>query len=109
MQKLADPPRNFVDFTTHYPKLGEAWELTREAGAEGPLDDAACRLVKLGIAIGSMLEGPVHSATRKALAADLTPEQIHQVLALATGTIGFPSTVAAFSWVREVLNKHAAS
>jgi alkylhydroperoxidase/carboxymuconolactone decarboxylase family protein YurZ len=59
--------------------------------------------VKLGIAIGGMKEGAVHSAVRKALAAGISVDEIGQVVALAASTLGFPSTVAVYSWVREQL------
>ena len=31
-------------------------------------------------------------------------EEIEQVVALSSGTLGMPSTVAAFSWVSDVLD-----
>jgi alkylhydroperoxidase/carboxymuconolactone decarboxylase family protein YurZ len=58
-------------------------------------------LVKLGIAIGAMREGAVHSSVRKARAAGASAAEMQQVLALAATTIGFPATVAAFTWVRD--------
>ena len=89
-----------------YPKLAEAWEKIGEAGRSGPLDDKAARLIKLAIAIGAMREGAVHSGVRKALAAGISAEEIEQVVALAAGTLGFPSTVAVFTWVRDETEKH---
>ena len=58
-------------------------------------------MVKLGIAIGAMREGAVHSSVRKARAAGASDAEMHHVLAPAATTIGFPATVAAFTWVRE--------
>ena len=66
------------------------------------MDDRTARLVKLGIAIGAMREGSVHASVRKAKALGIATEEIEQVVALAAGTIGMPSTVAAWSWVREL-------
>ena len=65
------------------------------------------RLVKLGIAIGTRQEGAVHSAVRKACAAGVTTDEIDQIIALAASTIGFPSAVAVYSWVRDELDKSA--
>lgn len=103
MSRLPTPPDTFVEFTQHFPKLGEAWKLAGEAGRAGPLDEKTGRLVKLAVSLGAMREGAVHSAVRKALAAGVTREEIDQVIALAAGTLGFPATVAVYSWVRDVL------
>ena len=62
-------------------------------------------LVKLGIATGASLEGAVHSHTRRAREAGCTPDEIRQVVLLATTTLGFPSMMAALSWVDDVLNR----
>ena len=97
------PPGAYRQFVGRYPKLEQAWESIAEAGAEGPLDERTCRLIKLGIAMGAMRTGSVHSGVRKAVDLGITPEEIEQVVALAAGTLGLPSTVACFTWVREVL------
>jgi alkylhydroperoxidase/carboxymuconolactone decarboxylase family protein YurZ len=60
-------------------------------------------MVKLGVAVGAMREGSVHASVRKALSQGIPPEAIEQVVALAAGTIGLPSAVAAFTWVRDQL------
>ena len=103
MSKLRKPPSSFLEFTKRFPKLGSAWEQLGEAGRDGPLDEKTARLVKLGIAIGCMREGAVHSAARKALAAGASRQEIEQIIALAASTIGLPSTVAIFTWVRDEL------
>ncbi len=102
MNPLPKPPDTYVEFTQRYPQLAEAWRLVQRAGEVGPLDDKTQRLVKLGIAIGSLREGAVHSAVRKAIAAGATAAEIDHVITLAAGTIGFPAAVAVFSWVRDV-------
>ena len=94
-------PEAYRDFTRHYPKLGEAWESAREAEKEGPLDEKTFRLVKLGVSIGAFREGAVHSAVRKAVAVGASAAEVRHVIALAASTIGFPSTVAVYSWLRE--------
>jgi alkylhydroperoxidase/carboxymuconolactone decarboxylase family protein YurZ len=42
---------------------------------------------------------------RKALAAGANSAEVEQVVALAASTIGLPSTVAAWTWVREQLGR----
>jgi hypothetical protein len=48
-----------------------------------------------------MREGAVHSAVRKARDASVSLAEMEQVVALAASTIGFPSSVAVWSWIRE--------
>ena len=95
------PPKTYQAFVQRYPELARAWDIVAEAGHEGPLDERTRLLVKLGIAVGALREGAVHSAARKARAAGVADAALEQVVALATSTLGFPSTVAAWSWVRE--------
>lgn len=101
MSKMPPPPARYGEFVKRYPKLEVAWRAINEEGEEGPLDERTQRLVKLGIAIGAMREGAVHANVRKALAMGITMEEIEQIVALAAGTLGMPSTVAVFSWVRD--------
>ena len=95
------PPKQYTDFIERYPGLAEAWERIAQAGQAGPLDDKTQRVVKLAIAMGAMREGAVHAGVRKALAVGVSRETIDQVVALAAGTLGMPSTVAAYTWTRD--------
>ncbi len=83
--------------------LGEAWNLIAEAGKSGPLDERTCRLVKRGIAIGALREGAVHCGVRKAIGMGMSPAEIEQVVALTAGTLGLPSTMAAYTWVQDII------
>ncbi len=105
MKKFSKPPKTFEEFGETFPKIRKAWELLGDAGNEGPLDEKTARLVKLGIAIGNMREGGVHSSARKALAAGATKSELQQVVALASSVIGMSSTVAVWTWVRDVDKK----
>ena len=98
------PPKAHDKFIQNYPKLGHAWDLIRQAGNEGPLDSKTVRLVKLGIAVGAMREGAIHSNVRKSGSEGITANEIEQVISLAAGTLGLPSTVAVFTWVRDHLS-----
>lgn len=105
MQDAKQPPKRYRDFVTRYPKLGDAWEAIHEAGAAGPLDKRVQRLVKFAVAVGAMREGAAHASVRKALEQGISREELEQVVALAAGTLGLPSTVAAYSWVLDVVEK----
>jgi alkylhydroperoxidase/carboxymuconolactone decarboxylase family protein YurZ len=100
MSQPPKPPKIFDHFSERYPKIRQAWDLLGEAGLEGPLDERTCRLIKLGIAIGAMREGAVHSAVRKALAVGVSRQEVEQVVALASSVIGLPSAVAVYTWIR---------
>ena len=101
---MAGPPQTYLDFIQTYPDLKAAWDSIHAAGREGPLDARTARLIKLGIAMGAMREGAVHSGVRKALKLGITEAELQQVVALCAATLGMPSTVANFSWVRDVVD-----
>jgi alkylhydroperoxidase/carboxymuconolactone decarboxylase family protein YurZ len=103
MSDLPEPPEVHDTFTAVFPELGKAWELVGKAGRDGPLDARTARLVKLAVAIGAQQEGAVHASVRKALALGISREELNQVVALAAGTLGFPRTVAAFTWIQDLL------
>lgn len=105
MTSAPEPPKAYQAFVKRYPQLGQAWELSAEAGEDGPLDEKTVRLVKLAIAIGAFREGAVHSGVRKAVAVGVSTEEIEQVVALGAGTLGFPSAVAAYCWTQDVVGK----
>jgi alkylhydroperoxidase/carboxymuconolactone decarboxylase family protein YurZ len=107
MNPSKDAPKTYHEFRARFPKLAEAWDLTHEGSRAGPLDAKAQLLVKLGISIGAMREGAVHSAVRKATQAGIDPGAIEQTVALAASTLGFPATVAVWTWVRDVLAQSA--
>ena len=46
----------------------------------------------------------MHAHTRKALMAGWTPDELRHVAILATTTLGFPSMMAAFTWVDEIVS-----
>jgi alkylhydroperoxidase/carboxymuconolactone decarboxylase family protein YurZ len=101
MKQKSRPPAVHRRFVRRYPRLGKAWDLVNEEGSTGPLDAKTQRLLKLAIAVGAMREGAVHSGVRKARDAGASLAEMEQVMALAASTIGFPATVAVWSWVRE--------
>ena len=98
-------PTRFKEFGQKYPEIMEAYEALGIATQQaGPLDVRTRALVKLGIAVGSWREGAVHSHTRRALEAGCTAEEIRHVVLLACTTLGFPSMMAAMTWVQDILS-----
>ncbi len=102
---MAKLPKAFEAFRRRYQSVYEAYEtLGKIAHEAGPLDQKTRELVKLGMAIGGRLEGAVRSHAGRAREAGATPEELEHVILLAVTTSGFPTAVAAFTWVEEHLN-----
>ena len=97
-------PKRYLKFQNDYPEVAKAYEEMGDAVHHaGPLDDKTRALIKLAISTGARLEGAVHSHTKKALKAGCTAEEMHQAVLLALPTIGLPSTMAAMSWVDDII------
>lgn len=103
---MAKLPKAFETFRKRYRGVYEAYETLGGAAHEGgPLDQKTRELVKLGMAIGGRLEGAVRSHAQRAREAGATPQEIEHVVLLAVTTAGFPTAVAAFTWVAKHLAK----
>lgn len=104
-RKSAKPtgaPPTFKEFITRYPELGRAHENVASAvDHAGPLDAKTLALVKIGICIGAGLESAMRSHVRRALQHGASTQEIEQAILLAMNTVGFPRTVAAWSWANE--------
>jgi alkylhydroperoxidase/carboxymuconolactone decarboxylase family protein YurZ len=86
-----------------YPDVFKAYEDLGDACRKsGPLDPKTAALVKLAIAVGTRHEGAVHSHTRRSLEAGASLAECRHVVLLSLTTIGFPSMMAALSWVEDV-------
>ena len=55
--------------------------------------------------IGTESEGGVRSHARKALAEGIEREAIRHVALLAISTGGYPTAMAAYGWINEVLDR----
>lgn len=108
MSRLPSPPKPYVDFASRFPKLAEAWQLIGESAKDGPLTEREVRLVKLGVALGAMRQGAVHSNVRKGVAEGLQRAEIEQAVAAAAGTLGMPSAVAVFTWIQDHFDREPA-
>lgn len=98
-------PRPYQAFMEKYRSIWEAYDrLGAAVHEQGPLDKKTRELIKLGIAIGARQEGAVHSHTRRALAAGASPDEIRHAVLLAIPTVGFPTMMAALTWVEDELD-----
>ena len=86
----------------HLQALGRAHESVAKAVDEaGPLDAKTLALVKIGICIGAGLESALRSHVRRAMQHGATETEVEQAILLGMNTVGFPRTVAAWSWAQE--------
>jgi 4-carboxymuconolactone decarboxylase len=100
-------PDVYQGFRQQFPEIAEAYdELAVRCHGWGPLDEKTRRLVKLGVAIGLSSEGGVRSHARRALQEGITPDELRHAVILAFTTSGFPTMVAAFKWVEEVIRNY---
>jgi alkylhydroperoxidase/carboxymuconolactone decarboxylase family protein YurZ len=89
-----------------YPEVWKAYQDFGEACSDaGPLDDKSVRLVKLALAVGAKSEGAVHSHTRRALKQGIRPEELRQVALLAVTSIGWSPSMAALSWIQDMVDR----
>ena len=103
---MSDLPKRFKKFQKDFPDVAKAYEeLGNSVHKAGPLNEKTRALIKLAISTGAGLEGAVHSHTRKAIEAGCTKVEIKQTVMLALPTIGFPATMAAMSWVEDIIEK----
>lgn len=101
-RKAARVPMTYKSFVTRYPELGRAHEhIAAAVQAAGPLDAKTLALVKIGICIGAGLESALRSHVRRAMRHGAKPAEVEQAILLGMNTVGFPRTVAAWSWAQE--------
>ncbi len=97
-------PEIFKTFQKKYPDVLNAYQEVGDLAAQaGPLDSKTQHLIQLGVAIGLSSPGAVRSHARRSIDAGATEEEVLQVVLVAATLVGFPSMIAAFGWVREVL------
>ncbi len=99
-------PEQYKQFREKFPKIMKLYdEMGNEIHELGALDEKTRRLVKLAYAIAIGSEGATHAHVRKALNAGCTEDEIFQVLLLGLQTVGFAKTVAAFTWINDMLRQ----
>lgn len=99
-------PGTYRQFITRFPALGDAHDSVDRAVADaGPLDPKTLSLIKIGICIGAGLESALRSHVRRAMQHGATEAEIEQAIVQAMTTVGFPTTVAAWSWARQQIER----
>ena len=100
-KKSGKLPGTYKQFITQYPELGRAHDQASKAAAEaGPLDAKTVALVKIGISLGAGLESALRAHVRRAMQAGATQQEVEQAILQGMTTVGFPRTVAAWSWAK---------
>jgi 4-carboxymuconolactone decarboxylase len=96
--------KTYHEITTRHPEIITALDnLGTTIRNLGPLEEKTSQLIQLAAAAAGGSEGAVHSHTRRAQQAGATREEINHALLLLISTIGFPKTMAALSWARDIL------
>lgn len=97
-------PKHYEKNRAAYPAYFEALENLGEIiRKNSPLTAHTMCLISLAGAAAVQSEGSVHSHTRRAIEAGIPAEEIRHTILLLTSTIGFPATMAALSWVNDIL------
>jgi alkylhydroperoxidase/carboxymuconolactone decarboxylase family protein YurZ len=95
-------PGTYREFVRRFPALGRAHEgVARAVEEAGPLDAKTLALIKIGICVGAGLESALRSHARRAMQHGATIAEVEQAILLGMNTVGFPRTVAAWSWAQE--------
>lgn len=95
-------PTVVQDLIRKYPAVWDAYNaLGKEAAQANPVEVRTERLLKLALAVGAKAEGGVRSHVRRGLAAGLALQEMEQVALLAITTLGWPSALAAYSWIQD--------
>jgi AhpD family alkylhydroperoxidase len=96
--------KTYHEITDQYPEIIAALDnLGATVRNIGPLEEKTSQLIQLAAAAAGGSEGAVHSHTRRAQQAGATREEIYHALLLLISTIGFPKTMAALTWARDIL------
>jgi 4-carboxymuconolactone decarboxylase len=94
-------PGTYQQIMDRFPELAAAHDQMSEAVDRiGALDAKTAALVKIGISLGAGLESAVRSHVRRAKEAGATEAEIENAIFLGMTTVGFPRTVAAWSWAQ---------
>lgn len=95
-------PGTYKQFIKKYPELGKSHErIATAVEAAGPLDVKTLSLIKIGICVGAGLESALRSHVRRAIQNGAKNAEIEQAVLLGMNTVGFPRTVAAWSWAQQ--------
>ena len=94
-------PGTYRELMEQFPAVTAAHDRMANAVEQsGPLDAKTCALIKIGVSVGAGLESALRSHVRRAKQAGASEEEIVQSIFQGMNTVGFPRTVAAWSWAR---------
>jgi 4-carboxymuconolactone decarboxylase len=92
-------PGTYRELMQKFPEITAAHDqMAAAVERAGPLDAKTCALIKIGVSVGAGLESALRSHVRRATQAGASEEEIVQAIFQGMNTIGFPRTVAAWSW-----------
>lgn len=100
--KKAKLPGPFKSFVARFPELSNTHEqIAKTVDRCGSMNRRSCELVKIGICVGAGLESALKSHVRRAMQEGAKKDEIEQAILLGLNTVGFPRTVAAWTWAQD--------
>ena len=100
------PAKQYHKMKKRHPQWLDAVDaLGIAVGGAGPLSEKTRQLVQLAAAAAIRSEGATHSHARRAVDAGASVEEVRHAILLLTSTIGFPTVMAAMTWVDDVLEE----
>jgi len=107
--RIQNVPGTFRRFSERFPALVQAHErIAKAIDDEGHLDSKTTELIKIGVCLGAGLESAMRSHVRRARQAGASVAEIEQAIVLGMNTVGFPRTVAGWSWAHEQFERDNA-
>jgi 4-carboxymuconolactone decarboxylase len=101
-------PDTYKQLVRQYPAMAAAHEqMAKAIEGIGALDEKTCALIKIGVSVGAGLESALRSHVRRATRAGASRQEIEQAIFQGMNTVGFPQTVAAWSWAQVQFDRDA--
>jgi 4-carboxymuconolactone decarboxylase len=95
-------PGPYQQFIQDYPELGAQHDrIGQIVDQVAGLDAKTCSLIKVGICVGAGLESALRSHVRRAVTRGASQAEVMQAILLGMNTVGFPRTVAAWTWAKK--------
>ncbi|WP_136798185.1 MULTISPECIES: carboxymuconolactone decarboxylase family protein [Desulfosediminicola] len=98
------PDRTQYEVSQCYPEVMSALkDLSTKVRNCGPLEEKTTHLIQLAAAAANGSEATVHSHARRAMRAGASSYEIYHALMLLLPICGYPITMEAISWCRDIL------
>lgn len=98
------PDRTQYEVSQCYPEVMSALKnLSAHVRSCGPLEEKTTHLIQLAAAVANGHETTVLSHARRAMRTGANSQEIYHTLLLLLPVCGYPATMEAISWCRDIL------